>query len=106
MNRETKIIKVGDHELVVKTYATAREANEIQQTYFKGSKVEMTGDTPKIQDFNPGIQFEVEKELVNQLVVRMDNSDVDIVDRVLDLPSDEYHELISQLDGLVAKKKS
>lgn len=105
-NRETKEITAGKSTFTVKTYATAREANTIRQAYFKGSKVEIVGDQPRMSDFNPGMQFEVEQEMIGTLVVSMDGSTENIVERATDLPEETYRELIEQLDALVAKKKS
>lgn len=103
-NRETKKLTIEGHEFVVKTYATAREANAIQQTYLKDSKVEIVGEQPKISDFNPFVRFDVERELVNQLVVSLDGDETNIIERCLDMPSAIYRELVDELDTLVAKK--
>lgn len=104
MIRETKKINISGNEFEVKSYATAREAVAIQQSYFKGTKVEVEGDKPKISDFNPGVQFEVEKEMVTQMVVALNSDANDLLNRVLDLPNEVYRELISELDSIVAKK--
>lgn len=106
MDRETKTIHIGAEKFLVKTYATAREANAIQQAYFKGAKLEMVGDQPKISDFNPGVQFDVHKEMIAQMVVSLNGDDQNIVARCEDLPNDIFGELVAELDGLVAKKKS
>lgn len=105
MDRESKEIKIGKHTFIVKTYATALEANAIQQAYFKGSKVEIVGEQPKISEFNPGVQFEVEKELFGQMVLSMDGTTEAMIVRALNLPSHEWNELVAALDPLVSKKK-
>lgn len=104
--RETKTIQIEGHTFDVKTYATAREAQAIQQTYFAGTKIEIEGEQPKISEFNPGVQFDVNQELIRQMVVSMDGTGEDIVERCLELPNDVFGELVLQLDALVAKKKS
>lgn len=105
MDRETKELTVAGHTLVAKTYLTAREANTVQQTYFKGTKLEVVGDQPKITEFNPAIQFDVGQELIRQAVVSLDGSPENIVDRCLDMPNEEYDAIVAALDGLAAKKK-
>jgi hypothetical protein len=105
-NRETTALEVGGHIFTAKTYATAREASTIQQAYFKGTKVEMIGDQPKINEFNPNVQYEVQLELIRQMVVSMDDSSNDIVGRCEDLPNEVFQDLVDQLDAMVAKKKS
>lgn len=103
--RDSKEIQIDGHSFIVKTYASAREANAIQQAYFKGTKVEVVGDQPKISEFNPGIQQEVEKELISQMVLSLDGTTDNMVERCLDFPNDVYADLVSQLDALVSKKK-
>lgn len=105
MERETKTIKVGEKELVVKTFATARESHKIQEAYFKGAKIEMVGDQPKMSDFNPSVEFEVEKEMIRQLVVSFDGSEENIIERTENLPVEQYNEIVKVLDELVSKKK-
>lgn len=105
-SREEKEIKVGAHIFLVKTYATAREAQAIQQAYFKGAKVEVRGEQPHIAEFDPSVQFVVQQEMVAQMVVSLDGVSEDIVNRCLDLQSGVYDELIRELDTLVAKKNS
>lgn len=105
MERETKAIEVAGHKLVVKTYATAREAHVIQQAYFSGTKLEVVGDAPKISEFNPGVQFDVYQEMIRQIVVELDGSAEKIVDRCLDLQSGEFDEIVAELDQIVSKKK-
>jgi len=104
--RETTKATIGSHAYEVKTYATALEANTIQQAYFKGTKLEVVGDTPKISEFNPGVRFEVEQEMIRQVVVSMDDSAENVLERCLELPSSDFNELVAALDEIIAKKKS
>ena len=104
MDRETTTITVADHKFEVKSYATARESNAIKQAYFKGTKLEVVGDQPKISEFNPGVQFEVHQELIAQMIVKMDDSEERIVEKCLDLPTNLFDELVAKLDDLVSKK--
>lgn len=105
--RETTTLTIEGHDFLVKTYATAREVNAIQAAYFRGTKVELVGDQPKISDFNPSIQGEVHKEMISQMVLLIDGNAENIVDRCLDsFPADVYNQLVAQLDAIVTKKKS
>ena len=106
MDRATTKITIEDHEFVVKTYATALEANTIRQTYLVGAKVEVVGEQPKISEFNPGAQFDVQKEMIRQMVLSIDGNSEGIVDACLELPSDVFDKLTSQLDDLFTKKKT
>jgi hypothetical protein len=106
MDRETKDIEIGGRKFKVKTYATAREHQAIQQAYFKGTKLEVVGEQPKISELNPGVLHEVHQEMIRQLVVSMDGTADNIVERCLDLPHDDFGALVGQLDTIISKKKS
>jgi hypothetical protein len=106
MERETKKITIDKHDFMVKTYATAREVKAIQGAYFKGTKVELVGDQPKISDFNPAIQADVNEEMVSQMVQSVDGVTENVVNVCLDLPNHVFVELVAELDALVSKKKS
>lgn len=105
MDRETSNITVGAHSFEVKTYATAREAHAIQSAYFRGAKVEMVGQEAKISEFNPAIQFDVQLEMIKQLVISMDGKPENIVERCENLPSSDFDELVATLDEIASKKK-
>jgi hypothetical protein len=105
MERETKTIKIEDHTFEVKSYATAKETNAIQSAYFKGAKVEVVGQQPKISEFDPSVQYNVQLEMVRQIVVKMDDSAENIVDRCEELPNEVFQELAGEIDQLIAKKK-
>lgn len=104
MDRETTTIKTKNHSFEVKTYATAREVNAIQSVYFEGAKIEIVGETPKINEFNPSVQYNVQLATIEQLVVEMDGDKQNIKNRCEDLPSGEFDELTAQLDAIASKK--
>jgi hypothetical protein len=106
MERETLELKIGSRTFVVKAYATAREAQAIQQALFKGTKIEVAGQEPRIADFNPAAQFDLQNAMVAQMVVSLDGGTENITERCLDLPSNVYTELVEKLDALVSKKKT
>lgn len=104
MERQTQELKVGKHTLITKTYATGREAQAIQAKYLTATKVTVNAAGPTFNDFDPSVQFAVEEETIRQMVLSLDGSGEDVVNRCLDLPNSEYREIISALDELVAKK--
>lgn len=106
MDRDTTTINTSNHSFTVKTYATAKEHNAIQSAYFKGARVEVVGQEPKISEFDPSVQYHVQLEMIRQLVIDMDNSKDKIIDRCENLPTDEFDDLSIQLDGLISKKKT
>lgn len=104
MERETQDLKIGGHTITVKTYATAREHQAIQQVLLKDAKFDVAGDTPKLSDFDPTVMFAMNEETIRQMVVSLDWAVENVVDRCLDLPSADFDELILALNDLVAKK--
>lgn len=105
MERETTTTEIQGHTFTHYTYTTARETNNIQKAYFEGAKVEIVGDAPKISDFDPSVQFNVQLAMIKELVVEMDGSKENIVKRCEDLPDEVFQELSTTLDLMVSKKK-
>lgn len=106
MERETTTIEVAGHTLKVKTYASAREANIVQQVYKNAVKVKLENGKPEITDLDPFEVYPVQVEMIRQLVVEMDGSTEKITDRCEDLPSDVFQDIANALDGVIAKKKT
>lgn len=105
MDREVTTITIDNHTFAVKTYATAREVAAIQNVYFKGARLEMVGDQPKISEFNANVQYEVKVEMVRQLVTSFDGDASNIVERAQDLPDEQFQQLAEALDAIASKKK-
>jgi len=103
--RPTQELTIGDHTFTVKTYATAREAHDIQAVYFAGAKVDVVGQEPRISEFNPNVQWDVQCKMVEVMVLEMDGTKENIVQRAEGMLPEEFEELTSTLDGLVTKKK-
>lgn len=104
--RETKEIKVGEHTVVIKTYCTGREANEIEQVYLAGTKVSMVGTTPTVDGFSPTVEQDANKKAIEVLVVSLDGTNDDLVNRILDLPNTEYVQIVAALGEISGKKKA
>jgi len=104
--RPTQQLTVGEHTFTVKTYATAREENEIRKTYYAGADVSVEGVMPKISKFDPTTEYTVSLKMVEILAVDMDGSAEKIRDRVEELPAAAFDELIEKLNELTAKKKN
>lgn len=105
-SRETASITIGEHTFTHYTYATAREMNAIQKSLFVGAKVEIVGEVPKINDFDPTVQYRAQVALVEQLVVAMDDitDRKQIVEACQDLPDNVFQELATHLDTIATKK--
>lgn len=104
--RETKKIKVGSHEVEIKTYLTGREFNEIEKVLLSSAKVSTIGKEVHVDSFSPTAQQDANAKAIELLVVSLDSSTDDIANRVLELPHHEYLEVIAALDDVQGKKKA
>lgn len=105
MERETKKIKLNSGtEVVVKSYATGREVRGIEQKYYGKAKVDMVAGQPKITDMDLTATFEVEQEMIRVLVESINGSTEDVLNKVLDLKSEEYEAVIAELNEITKKK--
>lgn len=104
--RETKEFKSKNGNIVVHyTYLTGREANEVQMVYLKDAKVNVIGQEVKVDGFSPALEFEANKKLLSFMIVSLNGDNQNVVDRLLDLPNDEYEEIVKVIDGISNKKK-
>ncbi len=106
MERETTIITVGSHTFKVKTYATAREHNAILAPFYQAAKAEMVGNLPKFANVELSFQYQMRLEMIRQMVVEMDESTANIVERCEQLPIEEFDALSDAIDNVLGKKKS
>ncbi len=106
MERETITFSVGKHQIVAKSYATAREHQAIQRTLLRDAKFDISAGAQKVTDFDPTVMFEMQEELVRQLVVSVDGVTEGLVDICFELPSEDFDALVTALDEIVSKKKS
>jgi hypothetical protein len=104
MERETKELEIAGHKLVVKTYATAREVGNIRQVYLKNTNIDATGDKPTLGNINPANFLDLQQAIVLNILVSLDGSADNLLERCLDLRSDEYDAIVAALDQIVSKK--
>lgn len=105
MERETiEIVTKGNHKVVLKSYATGREARAIEGKYFESAKMEIAGGAPSMKGMSLGGAFEAEKEMLRLLVVSIDGKTDNAHEVILDLPQNEYEEVIAKLNDITKKK--
>ena len=104
-NRETKEIQIGDHKVVLKTYATGREYNEIQKVVFGSAKINIVGGAPQFNSVSAEIAIESDKKAIEMLVVSIDGKTENILDTILDLRQDVYAKVVEEVNDILGKKK-
>ena len=106
MNRETtKLTTTSGKEVVVKTYLTARESNEIKRQMYDALKIDVSEaaipGAKVIKDIPASFMLDRERKMLEQVVVSIDGSTDGVLDRLLDLPAPEYEELLGRIGTLI-----
>jgi len=106
MQRETKVIKLGKHEVEVKTYITGGENREIEDIYLKDMQVSVDGEGNTVI---PGIDAKLAREAQNKtfeiMVLKVDGNSENILEAVLALPKEDYDNLVLELNKLMGLDK-
>lgn len=98
--RETKeITTTGGHKVVFKSYLSGRESNAAKAVLFAGVNVE-PGEKPKVNLANIGTH---ERKVLEMLVVSFDGVTEAPLEKLEDLPSDEYD---AAVDAIKAETKA
>lgn len=102
--RPTKelVTKIAGAKIVAYTYATGLEAHEIDALYMQGAQVKVVDGKSQIENFSIENTFGVTKKLIETMVVSVNGSKENIVQSVLELPSEDFDEV---LEAITIKKK-
>ena len=101
MKRETKIIEVGVHKVEIKTYLTGKEANDIKRAMFAG--ISVNSEDMKGHNLTLDISVTRERELVAAGCVSLDGVEGDILNKIENLPVNEYRQVVTELEHIVNK---
>jgi hypothetical protein len=104
MERETTTIMTpGGHAVVLKAYLTGREANELKAVMFSALKMNMEdaqSGKVNIGDVPGTFLVEQEQKAMSLLLVSLDGSTDNTLERLLDLPSTEYDAVKAEVDKI------
>lgn len=107
MERATKEFTTsGGHKVVIKTYATGREFQMIQDVYLAGTKINVEQGEVKVDGFNVGSESKAREKTIELLVVSFDGDTKDVVNKIYDLPYQETEEILKELNEVSGKKKT
>lgn len=109
MQRDTTTFEIkgaGEttHTFEANTYLTAQENNQVQRTYFAGANVEVVGTETKINAFDPLVDYKASLKLIELLIVKMDDSTENIVERCEAMPDFVFNELVDKMNEITKKK--
>lgn len=105
MERETLTLTTkNNHKIVYCSYATGREAREIEAKYLSAVEVDMTGGQPNFKKLDTSAPFQAEKVAIGLLVKSIDGKTENIVDLALDLRQEDYEQLVAAINEVTKKK--
>jgi hypothetical protein len=103
MERQTKEIRLsGGHVVIFKTYLTGREANEIRSVILGTMKMNIGTDASKVDmsGLSGAFVLEQEHKALGYLLVSLDGDTNAPIDKLLELPSDIYNEVIAEVNKI------
>ncbi len=107
IKRETRsFTTTGGNKIVHKTYATGAEFNEIQSVYLKSAKMSMVGQDIQVKDFDTTVEIKANIKTIDILIESLNDSEENCTERILNLPSSEYLEILEALEEASGKKKA
>ena len=98
-DRESKeiITPVDKKKIVIKTYLTGREYNEVEKIFLASSKIEIGGQPAS---FSGSVVKDAEIKLIEQAVISVDSDDKDVANKVLDLKQADYSFVVKELNEM------
>jgi len=103
LERETKEITTpAGHRVVLRTYLTGREANELKAVMFSALKMNIEdaqSGKVNVSDVPGTFLIEQEKKALEFLLVSVDDENTtDPLKKLLDLPSTEYEAVVKEVN--------
>lgn len=99
----TQIATPGGNKAVIKTYLTARESNQLKEVLYANLNMSMTdlssGKT-EVQSIPASVLLDQERKALELLIVSLNDSPEGVMDRLLDLPSDEYDAIVAEVNKI------
>ena len=112
--RETTEVKTeSGHVLTLYTYITGREKRQINEVYLRDMQMSQKGDVQELTGVKGTSAYEAENKTFELIVVKIVDKNGEeitgkkqVVDFILDLPSDEYEEVVAAVNEITNPKAS
>ena len=102
--RETKEVTTpGGHTIVLRTYLTGREANELKAVMYGAFKMNMDdAQSGKVgmEKVSGEFMIEQEQKAIGILLVSLDGTTEDTLNRLLDLPQTDYDAVKEEVEKI------
>ena len=101
--RETRNVTTpGNHVVVLKTYLTGREVNDIKRALFGSVSIERGEDgKPVVPQYPLALAIDREKKLLEYTVASLDGIAENAADKVQDLTSTDYKFVVTEAEKAV-----
>lgn len=100
MNRETKTLQTPEgKELIIKSFLSARERNQIRNVYLSGMKIDM-GAGGQVKEMDGSLLETAEKKLIEVTIVSYDGGSENVLDMLLDSAPSEYDFVVAEATKL------
>lgn len=100
--RETRSFTTpGGHAIVLNSYLTGRESNVIKQVLYDDLKMNMQdaqNGNVAMENLPSSFVVKQEEKAIELVIVSLDNSTENVVERILDLPLDEYNAIVDEVN--------
>jgi len=105
MERETITITTPkeQHKVVLKAYLIGREKRAIHAVFLKDVQIEtgvQVGSQPSMKGIKGSVVEEAENVALEAIVVSIDESKENIVDRVLDMHAKDYQYIVGEINKI------
>jgi hypothetical protein len=105
MERETKEFTTpGGRQVIVKTFLTAREVNNVLRQIFGSQEVSAQADGSPQAKLSMVVGIERNIKLIETAVVSLEGSTENLADRLQDLPAAEYTTILNEVKTLADGK--
>ena len=102
--QETKIITTPNtgKEVVLKAWITGRDKRAIQSVY---SDDMVIGQDNKVSGIKASTINDAKDKTIELVVISIDGSEEDVLNKILDLPSKDYDFVISEIDKVTTDEE-
>jgi hypothetical protein len=108
-NRPTKELKTKSGiDIILKQWITGREQEYIQEPIFEAASIKAgitpQGPTTELKEFKSSAITESFHRTIEKVLVSVDGKTENVLDLVLELPADDYNEIVEAVNDVVKKK--
>lgn len=107
MQRETKTFEtlIGKNQVEIKTYLTGREKRALTNVFLT-SELNFDPDNGSVKGMNAELIDKAQDLAWQTVIVSIDGSNENIVDKILDMRVEDYNQVIEEVNKITSVKQS